>query len=67
MQHRIEPKYPHSKADRKASVERYYLEHGWEGVERLDEWDGEDLEFLRSLLHEEDFQVLLEHFEGDER
>ena len=67
MQHRSEPKYLRSRADRKASVERTYLEQGFEGVERLDEWDGEDLEFLCSLLHEEDFQALLEHFEGDER
>ena len=48
---------------RRAEVERFFDEMGWEDLDRLDEWDGEDLEYLRRALSQEEYQALLDHLE----
>ena len=52
---------------RRTDVERFLYDRGWEDLDRLDEWDGEDLDFLRSALTQDEFQALLDHLEESER
>ena len=52
---------------RRTDVERFLYDRGWEDLDRLDEWDGEDLDFLRSALSQDEFQALLDHLEESER
>jgi uncharacterized protein (DUF2267 family) len=46
--------------DRRERIERIFNDMGWEDIERLDEWDGDDIEALRELLSEEEFDTLLD-------
>ena len=61
-----EPQRTRKPGKRRADVERFFNEMGWEDIERLDEWDGEDLDFLRRELSEEEYQALLDHLEETE-
>jgi hypothetical protein len=54
------PKHPKQLTGRRRQVERILYDMGWEDFTRLDEWDGEDLEFLRKELNEEEFRSLLD-------
>ena len=60
---------PRSKSlgTRRLQVERILYEMGWEGLDRLDEWDGEDLDYLREELNEEEYRFLLDRLEEDQR
>lgn len=44
--------------DRLHRVRELFVEHRWGSAELLEGWDGENLEELRELLEEEEFQVL---------
>jgi hypothetical protein len=57
------------KRERIDRARRIFEEDGWGNVELLEGWDGEDLEELRPLLTDEEFQALLDRFhpEGHER
>lgn len=41
-------------------VERVFQEQGWDNVEDIDDWGGEELEALRSMLSEEQYEALLD-------
>ncbi len=58
---------PRSKnlGSRRLQVERILYEMGWEGLDRLDEWDGEDLDSLREQLNAEEYRFLLDRLEED--
>ncbi len=60
---------PKKKRERIHRARQVFEENGWGNLELLDGWDGEDLEELRDLLTEEEFQTLLDRFqpEGHER
>ena len=45
---------------RRREVLRIFDEESWGNLELLDGWDGEDLDELKSILDEEEFQVLLD-------
>ena len=47
-------------AARIREVLRIFDESGWERDEVLDEWDGRDVEDLRDVLGEEQYQALLD-------
>jgi len=57
---------PTKQKDRKEEVERLFDEMGWEDVDRIDEWDGSDIEQLREVLTEEEFDSLLEELDDFE-
>jgi hypothetical protein len=42
------------------SVERVFYEMGWDNLEDIGDWGGEDLETLRQMLPEEQFQALVD-------
>lgn len=48
---------------RYTAVERALYELGWENVEWLEEWDGEDVESLREVLSEEQYQALADQLQ----
>ena len=48
------------------TVQRVLLELGVEGLEVMEEWDGDDLEFLRKDLGEEQYQMLLDKLRDEE-
>jgi hypothetical protein len=55
---------------RRREVLRIFGEESWGNLELVDGWDGEDLEELKSLLDDEEFQILLDRLadvEGDRR
>lgn len=54
------------KRTRRRSVLELFEREGWGNLELLDGWDGEDLEELRGLLDEEEFQTLLDHLEQED-
>jgi hypothetical protein len=54
-------------SNRRKKVERFLYDAGWQQLDRLDEWDGQDLEFLRRELGEEQFAALLDHLGESER
>ena len=60
---------PHTGPSSKSrqQVERILFEMGWEELDRLDEWDGKDLDFLRKELDEEEFQFLLDRLQESEQ
>jgi hypothetical protein len=39
---------------------RVFEEEGWGSLELVDDWDGEDLAELRSLLRDSEFETLLD-------
>lgn len=53
--------------NRRARVERFLYESGWQSLDRLEEWDGDDLEFLRRELGEEQFAAVLDHLQESGR
>jgi hypothetical protein len=53
--------------DRREQVERIFYEMGWEDMERLDEWDGDDFETLREILTPEEFEALLDELPEADR
>ena len=51
-------------------VLRIFQEEDWGNLELVDEWDGEDVDELKTILSDEEFQTLLDRLsgpEGDER
>jgi len=44
---------------RRTRIEKVFNDHGWDHVD-LEQWEGDDLEELRSMLTEEQFQALLD-------
>ena len=56
-------KTTHEKIDpraRRRRVLRIFDEESWGNLELVDAWDGEDLDELRTVLGEEEFQILLD-------
>jgi hypothetical protein len=51
---------------RRRAVERVFYEMGWENLAQLDDWDGDELEPLRRVLPEEQFQALLDQLADEE-
>jgi hypothetical protein len=51
---------------RRRTVREFFEREGWGNVELLDGWDGEDLEELRTVLDDEEFQTLLDHLEDQD-
>lgn len=51
--------------DRRGEIERILQEMGAEGIEGLEEWDGEDLDALRGILDEEQYETLLDRLSED--
>ena len=60
------PKQSKPPGYRRLQVERILYEMGWEELSRLDEWDGEDLEFLRKELNEEEYRSLIDRLDEHE-
>lgn len=53
----------HPKTDpreRRRHVLRIFDEQSWGNLELLDAWDGEDVDELKNILTEEEFQTLLD-------
>jgi hypothetical protein len=60
----------HPRHERRRKVLRIFEAEDWGNLELLDGWDGEDLDDLRAILDEEEFQTLLDRLqdqEGDRR
>lgn len=52
---------------RRREVLRIFDQESWGNLELLDAWDGEDLDELKNILDEEEFQTLLDRLrEADE-
>ena len=47
-------------------IERIFGEMGWENLDWLASWDGEDLEALREILDDEQFQTVLDELEDQD-
>lgn len=47
-------------------IEAFFVEQGFGNVELLEGWDGEDLDDLRDLLTDEEFERLIDRFGDDE-
>ena len=53
---------------RRRDVQRIFEQERWGNLELLDGWDGEELDELKSLLDEDEFQTLLDRLrEQDDR
>lgn len=52
--------------ERRRRVLRIFDQESWGNLELLDGWEGEDLEELRPILSEEEFQTLLDHLAANE-
>lgn len=53
---------------RRQEVLRIFEQERWGNLELLDGWDGDELDELKTLLDEEEFQTLLDRLrEQDER
>jgi hypothetical protein len=46
--------------ERRRRVLRIFDEESWGNLELVDAWDGEDVDELRNILGEEEFQILLD-------
>jgi hypothetical protein len=46
------------------AVERVFFEQGWENLDEIDDWDGTDLESLRGILTDEQYQTLMDELGG---
>lgn len=57
---------PQHTSERAREIEAFFVEQGFGNVELLEGWDGEQLEDLRDLLSEEEFETLLDRFGADE-
>jgi hypothetical protein len=55
--------------DRRRAVMEVFEREGWGSLELVDEWDGNDLDELRSLLRPSEYQTLLDRLRdfGDGR
>lgn len=53
--------------ERRRAVLRIFEEEGWGSLELVDEWDGKDLDELRSLLRPQEFETLLDRLRGSEQ
>jgi hypothetical protein len=47
-----------------AEVRRIFEEEGFENAERLEQWDGDELDELREILSEDEMEILLDQL-GD--
>jgi hypothetical protein len=52
-----------TKHRRRDRVLQIFENQEWGNLELLDGWDGEDLEELRTILDEEEYQILLDQLE----
>ena len=59
MHEKIDPR------ERRRRVLRIFDEESWGNLELVDGWDGDDLDELKTVLGEEEFQVLLDRLAGD--
>jgi hypothetical protein len=57
----------HANQRRRQHVLEIFDEEGWGSLELVDEWDGDDLDELRPILKEEEFQTLLDRLRDLER
>jgi len=56
------------KRQRRQDVLRIFEQERWGNLELLDGWDGEELDELKTVLDEEEFQTLLDRLRAqDER
>ncbi|NOT31679.1 MAG: hypothetical protein HOP15_14625 [Planctomycetes bacterium] len=55
-----------SHLERRQAVLRIFEQEGWGSLELVDDWDGEELEELRTILNEEEFQTLLDQLRDQE-
>ncbi|HEX6882990.1 MAG TPA: hypothetical protein VF530_06390 [Planctomycetota bacterium] len=55
--------------ERRRAVMRIFEEEGWGSLELVDEWDGADLDELRSILRASEYETLLDRLrdQGDAR
>lgn len=51
---------------RRHAVLRIFREEDWGNLELLDAWDGENLDELKTLLDDEEFQKLLDRLQEDD-
>jgi hypothetical protein len=47
-------------------IERIFDQMGWENLDWLAAWDGEDLEALREILDDEQYQTVLDELEDQD-
>jgi hypothetical protein len=52
--------------ERRRQVIRIFEDQDWGNLELLDGWDGENLDELRDLLDEDEFQTLVDQLEEDD-
>lgn len=55
-----------SHLERRRAVLRIFEQEGWGSLELVDDWDGKELEELRTILNEEEFQTLLDRLRDQE-
>mgnify|MGYP001305615645 CR=1 FL=1 len=56
------------RGQRRRDVLRVFEQERWGSMELLDGWDGEELDELKTILDEEEFQTLLDRLrDQDER
>jgi hypothetical protein len=56
----------HLHHERRRRVQRIFEQEDWGNLELLDGWDGEDLEELKSILNEQEFETLLDRLRDQE-
>jgi hypothetical protein len=54
---------PTEQASRVREVRRIFEEYGFDGIELLESWEGDDLDELAEFLSEEEFQTLVDELE----
>ena len=52
--------------ERRRTVMRIFEEEGWGSLELVDGWDGEELEELRPILSDQEFQTLLDRLKDQD-
>ncbi len=55
----MQPKGTPPTESRRTRVERVFDEQGWDNID-LDQWEGDELEDLRGLMTDEQFQALVD-------
>lgn len=56
---------PTTSEARAAQVRRIFEDQGFGSLERLDDWDGAELEELRDVLTPEEYEILLDQLQDD--
>ena len=56
----MEPRATRALESYRDRVERVFYEMGWDNLEDIGDWSGEDLDALREILPEEQFEALLD-------